>query len=205
MIENKINDIIVFKQSSVKINNIYVDPLGIDSDYNDARYIFITHSHYDHYSKEDIDKVVNKDTTFIIPLSMKEDFDYENDVIYVEPNKNYIIEDIAFKTIPMYNLDKNYHKKQYNWCGYNIKIDNNWYYFVGDSDFIPEISNISCDVVFIPIGGTYTMNLEEAIMCLDKINYKYVIPYHYGSIVGDISLGTKMKEIIGDRCIIKIK
>lgn len=200
-----LDNIKVFKQSSVKINNIYVDPYGIDNEYNDAKYIFITHSHYDHYSKEDIAKVINNDTIFIIPLSMKDEFDYDNEVIYVEPNKNYIFEDIIFKTLPMYNLNKNYHKKEFSWCGYNIKINDNWYYFVGDSDDIPEISNIKCDVVFIPIGGTYTMTLQEAINCLKKINYSYVIPYHYGSIVGDISLGSEMKDIIGDRCIIKIK
>ena len=105
----------------------------------------------------------------------------------------------------MYNLNKEFHKKEYNWCGYNIKIDGDWYYFVGDSDDISEMSNIKCDIVFIPIGGTYTMTLDEAIKCLDKIDYKYVIPYHYGSIVGDISLGTRMKSILGEKCIIKIK
>ena len=33
----------------------------------------------------------------------------------------------------------------------------------------------------------------------------YVIPYHYGSIVGDISLGNDMKNILKDKCIVIIK
>lgn len=200
-----IDDIKVFSQSSVKINNIYVDPFKIDKEYHDAKYIFITHSHYDHYSLIDIDKVINDNTVFIIPLSMKNDYKYKNRVIYVEPNNSYEIGNLKFTTLPMYNIDKEFHKKEYMWCGYNIIINNISYYFIGDSDNIPEIDNIICDFVFIPIGGTYTMNLEEAIQCLKKIEYKYVIPYHYGSIVGDISLGTEFKKFIGNKCIIKIK
>ena len=67
------------------------------------------------------------------------------------------------------------------------------------------MNNITCDYIFIPIGGTYTMTLSEAINCLENINYKYVIPYHYGCIVGDKSLGNEMKKILGDKCILKIR
>lgn len=43
------------------------------SDWNNTRdlcIIFITHDHYDHYSEEDIDKVINKNTTIVIPEEM---------------------------------------------------------------------------------------------------------------------------------------
>ena len=199
------NNLIIFKQSSVKLDNIYIDPYGIDNYYNDAKYIFITHSHYDHYSIEDIDKVVNDDTIFILPLSMKDDYKYNNKVIYVEPNNTYKIDDIVFDTIPMYNIDKNFHKREYNWCGYNINYKGLKYYFVGDSDNTVELRSVKCNYIFIPIGGTYTMDLNDAIEALSSMNYDYVIPYHYGSIVGDISLGIKMKKILGEKCIIILK
>ena len=200
-----LDNIKVFKHSSVRINNIYVDPYKIDYDYKDAKYIFITHNHYDHYSLEDIEKIINEDTIFVLPLSMKNDYKYNNKAIFVEPNKEYKVDNLILKTIPMYNIDKSFHKKDFNWCGYNIRIDNVWYYFVGDSDYIAEMNNINCNVIFIPIGGTYTMDLSEAINCLENINYDYVIPYHYGSIVGDISLGNKMKQILGEKCVLKIE
>lgn len=200
-----LDNIVVFKQNSIKIDNIYIDPYGIDKEYRDAKYIFITHDHYDHYSKKDIDKVINGNTIFIIPESMKDKFDYSNDVIYVTPNNNYILDDLSFKTVNMYNIDKEFHKKESNWCGYIIKFNNYWYYTIGDSDNIKEINNINCDVVFIPIGGIYTMDLEEALECLKKIQYKYVIPVHYGSIVGDISLGDIFNTRVKDKCILKIK
>ena len=52
-------DINVNYHSSIRINNVYVDPYKIDDFVNDAKYIFITHSHYDHFSLIDIEKVVN--------------------------------------------------------------------------------------------------------------------------------------------------
>ena len=47
--------------SSIKMkgdNTIYIDPFKIEKEKNDADIIFITHNHYDHYSEEDIDKLV---------------------------------------------------------------------------------------------------------------------------------------------------
>ena len=67
---NILDNIEVLYHSCIKINKekiIYIDPYHIDKNYNDADIIFITHDHYDHYSEEDIDKVINENTTIIIP------------------------------------------------------------------------------------------------------------------------------------------
>ena len=58
-----LDNIEVLCHSSIRISKnkvIYIDPFKIDKNYNDADIIFITHDHYDHYSEEDIDKVINK-------------------------------------------------------------------------------------------------------------------------------------------------
>lgn len=67
---------------------------------------------------------------------------------------------------------------------------------MGDTDINEDISNIECDVLFVPIGGTYTMNYKEAADYTNKINPSVVIPTHYGLIVGDVTLGEKFKELI---------
>ena len=69
MLEN----IEVLCHSSIRINKekvIYIDPFKINKNYNDADIIFITHDHYDHYSEEDIDKVIKEDTTIVIPKDL---------------------------------------------------------------------------------------------------------------------------------------
>ena len=47
-----------------------------------------------------------------------------------------------------------------------------------------EAINVKCDIAFIPIGGTYTMDYKEAAALTNKIKPKYAIPIHYGLIVG---------------------
>ena len=163
---------------------IYFDPFKINDQVNDADYIFITHSHYDHYSQNDIKKVMNDDTKFIITndlenkvlsLGIKKD-----NITVVYPSKTYVIDDIKFDTIPSYNVDKSYHKKSYNWVGYNVLIDNVKYYVVGDSDLTDELKNVKCDVIFIPVGGTYTMSDKQASEAVNEIKPKYAVPIHYG-------------------------
>lgn len=163
---------------------IYFDPYKIDRFLNDADYIFITHSHYDHFSINDIKKVMKEDTKFIITSDLEnkvKDLGIPNDnITIVMPQKSYEVDGIKFDTIPSYNTNKTYHKKSYNWVGYNVYIDGYKYYIVGDSDVTEELKNVSCDAIFIPVGGTYTMTDSEAIETVNKMKPKYAIPIHYG-------------------------
>ncbi len=52
-------------------------------------------------------------------------------------------------------------------------------YVAGDTDHIPEMKNYKCDIAFLPIGGTYTMDIAEAAKAVADIRPKIVIPYHY--------------------------
>lgn len=63
-----LDNVEVLIHSSIRINKgltIYFDPYKINKDYNDADIVFITHSHYDHYSEDDLKKVI-KDNTIIL-------------------------------------------------------------------------------------------------------------------------------------------
>ena len=177
------------KHSTVKIEDlgkvIYVDPYMIDKSYSDADYIFITHSHYDHYSEDDIQKVMSENTTFIITKDLVEKVEkFEKKYIIVQPNEKYNLDGISFETIPAYNVNKVFHKKEYNWVGYIIKINEIRYYIAGDTDITDEAKRVQTDIAFIPVGGTYTMNSKEAAELTNIIKPKIAIPIHYGVIVG---------------------
>lgn len=193
----------LFKHNSIKIINnnlnIYIDPFRIDVVSNDADIIFITHSHYDHFSIDDIMNI-KKDTTKIVSTkdTYKEIKNYfkDEDIIIVEPNKSYNILGINFSTVRAYNVNKEYHPIENDWIGYILNIDEKKYYIMGDTDVNEDNSNIECDVLFIPIGGKFTMNYKEAADYTNSINPSVVIPTHYGLIVGDVDLGEKFKELI---------
>ena len=105
--------------STIKFNKnntiIYIDPYKIDKNTNDADVIFITHSHYDHYSEEDINKIKKNDTTIIVPTdlyqSVKKLGFLDSNIINVIPNQDYNYKNIKFSTIPAYNVDKKFSKK----------------------------------------------------------------------------------------------
>ena len=187
MLEN----IEVLYHSSIRINKektIYIDPFKIDRNYNDADIVFITHDHYDHYSEEDIDKVINENTTIIIPEELltkllKKGIN-KNAIITVEPNKNYMVQGIKFETIPAYNTNKIFHPKENGWVGYIITLDDIRYYIAGDTDITEENRKVKCDVAFVPVGGTYTMDFKEAAQLINEIQPKIAVPIHYGSVVG---------------------
>ena len=187
MLEN----IEVLYHSSIRIDKekiIYIDPFKIDKNYNDADIVFITHDHYDHYSEEDIDKVINENTTIIIPEELLTNLlrkgINKNAIITVEPNEKYMVQGIKFETIPAYNTNKIFHPKENGWVGYIITLDDIRYYIAGDTDITEENRKVKCDVAFVPVGGTYTMDFKEAAQLINEIQPKIAVPIHYGSVVG---------------------
>lgn len=195
----------VLYHSSIKIagsKTLYIDPYGIEGNPKDADYIFCTHSHYDHFSPEDIQKIRKNETILITVESAKDDAIFvmgEEKVRLVEPNHHYQIGEVLFETKNAYNIGKSYHTKAMNWVGYIINLDGISYYIAGDTDNIEEIQNVKCDVAFLPIGGTYTMDVEEGAKLANTISAETVIPTHYGSIVGRKEDGEKFAKLVTNK------
>ena len=194
----------VFTQAAIKMVGdkvIYFDPYLIKDEYHDADYIFITHDHYDHYDEESINNIKKDNTKIILPVCLK---DKPNNLV-VEPNKEYEIDGIKFKTIPSYNIEKQFHPREKEYVGYLIELEGLTYYIMGDTDVTSEALEITPDICFVPIGGKFTMDQLEAVDYINKINPKKVIPIHYGSIIGDITLGKEFKEKINKNIEVEIK
>lgn len=186
-----LDNITVLYHSSIKINKekvVYIDPFKIDKEYHDADIIFITHSHYDHYSEDDINKVRKDNTVIVAPEELLSKIlnngFKEDEIITVDPDDKDNVLGIEFETVASYNIDKPYHPKEKKWVGYIIKIDGICYYIAGDTDITEENLKIKCDVAFVPVGGTYTMDFKEAAYLINKIHPKIAVPIHYASVVG---------------------
>lgn len=169
---------------------IYIDPYKIEGTPGDADIIFCTHDHFDHLSPKDIEKVKKNGSILVVPEKNAKKFKKLvkkgtlQDVIGVEPFNEYEALGIKFKTVPAYNTGKKFHPKKENWVGYILYVDGASYYVAGDTDYIPEMETIKADVVFLPVGGTYTMNPEEAAKAANTIKPKVAVPIHFGSVVG---------------------
>ena len=181
-------------QSSIKIDGskkVYIDPYKRNEAVHDADLILITHAHYDHFDPPSIRNVAGDKTMIVCPDSMYKDVEglgVGADLAAVEPGagispKSYL-EGIEIEAVPAYNLNKNFHPKANGWVGYILTMDGVRYYAAGDTDALPELEDVKCDIAFVPIGGTYTMTAKEAAGLVNSIKPETAVPIHYGTIVG---------------------
>ncbi len=185
-------NIAVNVQSSIRIRGsktLYFDPWQMEEETHDGDYVFVTYEHYDHFSPEDICKVLKFDGYLVIPESMQNltgDITTipEGHIVTVRPGEKREIARLMVETYPAYNQGRPFHKKGNAWVGYLVTLNADKYYIAGDTDALTELNDIKCDVAFLPIGGTYTMDASQAAHLANKIHPKVVIPTHYGSIVG---------------------
>ncbi len=192
--ESLLNGVSLFKNATIRIKRektIYFDPYRVEGYTRDADIIFISHSHSDHLSPDDINKLVCEQTILVAPESCYDQLveaGYTN-ILTVMPSESYEVCGVRFKTVPMYNIGKRFHGKENNWVGYIVYIDGAAYYFAGDTDIIPEMKEISADAAFLPAGGTYTMTAKEAAEAAGIIAPKVAVPMHYADVAGTMEDG----------------
>lgn len=199
-----LDNIDVFTQSSIRIKNdystIYLDPFRLKEEPHDADYVFITHPHYDHFSIEDIKKVIKRETIMIVPEKMEDDAGElrpeVKDIVAVKPGIYKEINGLEIETVPAYNTIKPFHPKRAEWFGYILRIDNKRIYISGDTGATKDARQVKCDIALIPIGGTYTMDVKKAAELINLIRPEYAIPTHYGSSVGNKTDGQTFASLV---------
>lgn len=181
---------------------IYIDPWKLSAKAVKADYILVTHSHYDHFSKEDIDKIKTDGTKIIGPADVAKELG--KNTVAMSPNQEITIDRLKIKAIPAYNINKKYHPRANNWVGYVITLsDGTSIYHAGDTDFIPEMKSLKVDIALLPVSGTYVMTADEAIQAANTFQPKIVIPMHYGTIVGSEKDAERFKAGFKGECVIK--
>ncbi len=161
---------------------LYIDPWKLHAAPHDADVVFVSHSHYDHCSPADIEKVSKGETTIVAPPETLEKL---ASATGIAPGEQISVKRITIEAVAAYNIGKSFHPKDNNWCGAVFTIETKRIYYAGDTDLIPEMSDLrEVDVALVPVGGTYTLDGEEAGAACKQIEPKAAIPYHWGDIVG---------------------
>ena len=130
--------------------------------------ILVSHDHYDHNSVKTVEKDGSK-------------------VVTDERKRN--ISNVEIKGIESFHDESQGAKRGKNLI-YKFTMDDVTFCHLGylghdiDESTVQKIGDV--DILFIPIGGTFTVDADEAWKIIHKIKPKIIIPMHYK--IGGLSL-----------------
>jgi L-ascorbate metabolism protein UlaG (beta-lactamase superfamily) len=171
---------------------IAIDPFNVSDTIKPVDIILITHSHQDHCSLKDIEKLSRDGTSVVHPVDCHSKLNkiqnIQFDVNISTVGIKLKVKKIDIYPFPAYNINKEFHPKEEGWMGYMLKLGDVIIYHAGDTDKIPEMDGLQYIaqegeevVALLPISGKYVMTAEEAAEVAAVIKPSIAIPMHYGS------------------------
>ena len=183
-------------------STVYIDPWKLSADAPPADLILVTHDHYDHFSPDDIARVSTPRTTLIGPASVTAEVDGVAAVTLCA-GETATVGGVTVAAVAAYNIDKFrqpgevFHPPAAGGLGYIVELDGRRIYHAGDTDAIPEMRDVRCDVALLPVSGTYVMTAAEAAEACRMISAAAVVPMHFGDIVGTAADAARFEGLCG--------
>ncbi len=176
---------------------IYFDPWKLET-FAPADVILITHGHHDHCSPGDVAKLATDKTRIICTEDCADKFE-TGQVTTIKPGDRLDLgSGVTLEVVPAYNIGKPFHSRDDQHVGYIVDMGDRRIYHAGDTDLIPEMDSITCDVALLPIGGKFTMDEKDAARAVRRIKPEVVVPMHWGGIIGTRRTATRFQELVGE-------
>lgn len=173
------------KNKSITIvTDPFSDEIGLKMPKLKANIVTVSHDHFDHNNVAAVTSANPSKELFVVKNS-----------------GGYEVEGILIEGISTFHDDKNGAVRGINNV-YDIKMDSITLCHLGDlgadltEEQVEELDGI--DILFVPVGGKYTLDYEHAAKIVNKIEPRIIIPMHYqtdGLKIGLDNVDKFVKEI----------
>lgn len=181
--------------SSIRIEydgrNIYIDPCanlnGRTVDYTampKADIILVTHEHFDHFDTAALRQLDAEETMLLMNQRCVDLYGGDRHSLKNGDRLEFAMcPALHLEVVPAYNTTEGhqqFHPKGRD-NGYILTLDGLRIYIAGDTEDIPEMSDLKdIDIAFLPCNQPFTMTPEQLVHAAKMVKPKVLFPYHYG-------------------------
>lgn len=180
----------LFKHASLEIRydsiSIQIDPvvsLPPETNYaamRKADIILVTHEHFDHFDTAAINALTDSNTLLVTNAAVRAKL--KRGTALSNGGRLSVSDDITVEAVPAYNTTpshQQFHPRGRD-NGYVLTLDGFRIYIAGDTEDIPEMSQLlNIDVAFLPCNQPYTMTPKQLAHAARLFKPRFLYPYHY--------------------------
>ncbi len=146
-----------------------------------ADLILITHGDHDHLDPRTVERLRSESTRVFCPADCLPELGPSASP--VAEGDELDLDWIRVEVVPAHNTPEgrstSKHHVRGESVGYVLEVEGRRIYHAGDTDLIPEMTGLGdLDAAFLPIGGTFTMDIEEAVEAALAIEPVLAVPIH---------------------------
>ena len=175
---------------------IFINPWRVARTPFHADLILVTHSHYDHCSVADVEKLRGPETVVIGNEQVAEQI---NGTKVLRPWQSIAFERLSIKAIPAYSPEGGTHPESAGGLGFVISMNLYDIYYAGDTKQIPAMEKVHPDIAILPIDNNDTLSMKEAVKVIELLKPKWVIPSNWGTLskAPDLLEVNEFKAMVG--------
>lgn len=148
-----------------------------EKDMKNVALTLISHEHFDHFDKKAVESIALRNNAYTIGHEsvLKELSLPANLLKSVKVGDELMLRGVKIKARPAH------HPNSFYPLSYLIELEGKQIFHPGDTTLTDHFNGISPDVALLPIGGTFTMDLIDAVRATKTMKPKYAIPMHYNT------------------------